>query len=181
MCYPQLIHKFPRRSREALKVPTGESDGLEGVVGSLQIHKEAHRSMPAELQPNANHRTIFTRIKDLITAGQHEKAYQVFEDALTKQLDLPAYVNDPTDLIDLTELCARLKVQRQWAYEMRRVRRGNSDPLPAVNGGRSHLLFSWVEVCLWLRRRKHSEPRARRKRKKPGSVRRQAPPEALGA
>lgn len=54
----------------------------------------------------------------------------------------------PDDLITVSELCARLKVNRCWVYEKMRKRE-----LPAFRMGR-YLRFSWTEVCKWLEKRK---------------------------
>jgi predicted DNA-binding transcriptional regulator AlpA len=58
---------------------------------------------------------------------------------------------DPTDILTLAELAARLKVSRGWVYNQskRSSRRKSAHPLPHFKAGR-YLRFRWSEVCKWL-------------------------------
>jgi hypothetical protein len=62
--------------------------------------------------------------------------------------ELPAFYSDPSDLLSISELSARLKVRPSWIYsQTRRSCRGRSFPIHRVG---KHLRFSWASVCEWL-------------------------------
>ena len=54
---------------------------------------------------------------------------------------------DPSLILTLEELAARLKVSERWCYEKTRSRCQN--PLPAIRIGR-YLRFNWLAVSAWL-------------------------------
>jgi excisionase family DNA binding protein len=55
---------------------------------------------------------------------------------------------DPSHILTLAEISARLKVSERWVYEKTRHRCRN--PLPSIRIGRS-LRFHWLDVSAWLR------------------------------
>jgi predicted DNA-binding transcriptional regulator AlpA len=55
---------------------------------------------------------------------------------------------DPSQILTLAELAARLKVSERWVYE--KSRRRCLNPLPVIRIGR-YLRFDWLEVSAWLR------------------------------
>jgi predicted DNA-binding transcriptional regulator AlpA len=55
---------------------------------------------------------------------------------------------DPSQILTLPELAARLKVSQRWVYE--KSRRRCLNPLPCIRIGR-YLRFDWLEVSAWLR------------------------------
>ena len=55
---------------------------------------------------------------------------------------------DPSQILTLSELAARLKVSERWVYE--KCRRRCLNPLPVIRIGR-YLRFDWLEVSAWLR------------------------------
>jgi predicted DNA-binding transcriptional regulator AlpA len=59
-------------------------------------------------------------------------------------------VINPTDILTVPELAARLKVRPTWVYEHLRAR--DENPLPVIRVGK-YLRFSWVSVCAWLQSR----------------------------
>lgn len=58
-------------------------------------------------------------------------------------------VLDPSQILTLDEIAARLKTSRRWVYE--KSRRRCLDPLPVVRIGR-YLRFYWPDVSAWLRK-----------------------------
>jgi predicted DNA-binding transcriptional regulator AlpA len=62
----------------------------------------------------------------------------------------PTVVINPTDILTVPELAARLKVRPTWVYEHLRAR--DENPLPVIRVGK-YLRFSWVNVCGWLQSR----------------------------
>lgn len=59
----------------------------------------------------------------------------------------PAF--NPDDLLSLQEVASRLKTDVGWIRE--KVRRRCPNPMPVYNMGRA-LIFSWAEVCEWIRK-----------------------------
>jgi excisionase family DNA binding protein len=57
-------------------------------------------------------------------------------------------VLNPSDILTVEELAARLKVGPTWVYEKMRNRGDN--PLPAMSIGR-YLRIDWKAVSAWLR------------------------------
>jgi hypothetical protein len=55
---------------------------------------------------------------------------------------------DPSQILTLDELAARLKVSKRWCYE--KSRRRSQNPLPTIRIGR-YLRFNWISVSAWLR------------------------------
>jgi excisionase family DNA binding protein len=55
---------------------------------------------------------------------------------------------DPTNILTLEEVAARLKVSPRWVYE--KSRRRCQNPMPAMRIGR-YLRFDWLTVSTWLR------------------------------
>ena len=55
---------------------------------------------------------------------------------------------DPNQILNLSEISARLKVSERWVYEKTRGRCQN--PLPCIRIGR-YLRFNWIDVSAWLR------------------------------
>jgi excisionase family DNA binding protein len=55
---------------------------------------------------------------------------------------------DPSHILTLAEISARLKVSERWVYEKTRHRCRN--PLPSIRIGR-FLRFHWLDVSAWLR------------------------------
>ena len=55
---------------------------------------------------------------------------------------------DPSQILTLEEVAARLKVTPRWVYE--KSRRRCQNPMPAMRIGR-YLRFDWVVVSTWLR------------------------------
>jgi excisionase family DNA binding protein len=55
---------------------------------------------------------------------------------------------DPTEILTLDEVAARLKVSPRYIYEKTRARSRN--PIPCLRPGRV-LRFLWGDVCVWLR------------------------------
>jgi hypothetical protein len=76
----------------------------------------------------------------------------------------PAEFN-PTDLLSIEEVAARLKADVAWVRE--KIRRRCPNPMPVKNLGR-HLLFYWPDVCEWIRNchRPVHAPHIRRKKLK---------------
>jgi predicted DNA-binding transcriptional regulator AlpA len=58
-------------------------------------------------------------------------------------------VIDPSQILTLEEVAARLKVSPRWCYE--KSRRRCLNPIPAIRIGR-FLRFNWLDVSEWLRR-----------------------------
>lgn len=56
---------------------------------------------------------------------------------------------DPSQILTLDEIAARLKTSKRWVYE--KSRRRCLDPLPTIRIGR-YLRFNWVDVSAWLRK-----------------------------
>jgi predicted DNA-binding transcriptional regulator AlpA len=56
---------------------------------------------------------------------------------------------DPSQILTLPELAARLKVSERWVYE--KCRRRCANPLPCIRIGR-YLRFNWLYVSAWLQR-----------------------------
>lgn len=75
----------------------------------------------------------------------------------------PAAFN-PSDLLAIDEVARRLHADIEWVRA--KVRRRSPNPMPVYNLGR-HLLFSWPEVCEWIRHspRPVHAPHIRRRRK----------------
>lgn len=61
---------------------------------------------------------------------------------------VPAFPIDPSQILTLDELAARLKISKRWVYE--KSRRRCLDPLPVIRIGR-YLRFNWLDVSEWLR------------------------------
>lgn len=64
-------------------------------------------------------------------------------------VSVPQPLIDPSQILTLEELAARLKVSERWVYE--KSRRRCSNPLPAIRIGR-YLRFDWMSVSAWLRK-----------------------------
>lgn len=56
---------------------------------------------------------------------------------------------DPTQILTIDEVAARLKVSPRWVYE--KSRRRCQNPLPVIRIGR-YLRFNWIDVSTWLQR-----------------------------
>jgi excisionase family DNA binding protein len=54
----------------------------------------------------------------------------------------------PADLLPIEEVAKRLHVEVTYIRE--KVRRRSPNAMPCYNLGR-HLLFSWPDVCAWIR------------------------------
>jgi excisionase family DNA binding protein len=61
---------------------------------------------------------------------------------------VPVLPIDPSQILTLEELAARLKVSTRWVYE--KSRRRCQNPLPAIRIGR-YLRFIWTDVSDWMR------------------------------
>lgn len=61
----------------------------------------------------------------------------------------------PEDILDVSELAARLKVRRSWVFEQtrKRAKKRSQNPLPCHKMGKL-LRFSWIEVSRWLMQNK---------------------------
>jgi predicted DNA-binding transcriptional regulator AlpA len=55
---------------------------------------------------------------------------------------------EPSDILTLEDVAARLHVSPRWVYEKTRQRCSN--PLPTIRIGR-YLRFLWTDVSGWLR------------------------------
>jgi hypothetical protein len=89
----------------------------------------------------------------------HTKSSQ-FAPAVPSLTDVPASPIDPTLILTLDELAARLKVSKRWVYE--KSRRRCLDPLPVIRIGR-YLRANWLDVSEWLRQHSSmSAPSGRR-------------------
>jgi predicted DNA-binding transcriptional regulator AlpA len=60
---------------------------------------------------------------------------------------------DPSQILTLSEVSARLKVSERWVYEKTRHRCQN--PLPVIRIGR-YLRFLWGDVSAWMRQHSNS-------------------------
>jgi predicted DNA-binding transcriptional regulator AlpA len=60
---------------------------------------------------------------------------------------------DPSQILTLSELAARLKVSERWVYE--KSRRRCQNPLPCIRIGR-YLRFDWNSVSAWLRQQERA-------------------------
>jgi predicted DNA-binding transcriptional regulator AlpA len=60
---------------------------------------------------------------------------------------------DPSQILNLDEVAARLKVSRRWVYE--KSRRRCLNPLPVIRIGR-YLRFDWMSVSAWLRQQQRA-------------------------
>ena len=71
---------------------------------------------------------------------------------------------NPSDLLSIEEVAARLKTDVAWVRE--KIRRRWSNPMPVYNVGR-HLLFDWQQVSEWIRNcpRPVHGPHIRRKKR----------------
>jgi predicted DNA-binding transcriptional regulator AlpA len=69
-------------------------------------------------------------------------------------------VFQPSDLLTPEELCARLKVRREWPYEQMRARPRQKNPIPVIKMGRL-LRYSWTAVSAWLESQKVPARKAR--------------------
>jgi predicted DNA-binding transcriptional regulator AlpA len=61
---------------------------------------------------------------------------------------------DPSQILTLDEIAARLKTSKRWVYEKSRKR--CLDPLPTIRIGR-YLRFNWIDVSIWLRKNSSME------------------------
>jgi predicted DNA-binding transcriptional regulator AlpA len=60
---------------------------------------------------------------------------------------------DPSQILTLSEISARLKVSERWVYE--KSRRRCQNPLPVIRIGR-YLRFNWLDVSAWLRQQSNT-------------------------
>jgi len=67
--------------------------------------------------------------------------------AVTSAVPLVPSVIDPSQILTLEEVAARLKVTPRWVYE--KTRRRCQKPLPTIRIGR-FLRFDWLRVSGWL-------------------------------
>jgi hypothetical protein len=71
---------------------------------------------------------------------------------------------DPADqFITIEEVARRLHTDVGWVRE--KIRRRCPNPMPAFNVGK-HLLFSWPDVCTWIRETGRGEPHVKHSRRK---------------
>ena len=60
---------------------------------------------------------------------------------------------DPSQILTIDEVAARLKTSRRWVYE--KTRRRSQNPLPVIRIGR-YLRFDWTSVSAWLRQQERA-------------------------
>jgi hypothetical protein len=79
----------------------------------------------------------------------------------------PAYLENPSDLLNPEELAARLKVKKSWVLEQTRTRANvrNPNPFPFKCLGK-YPRFSWREVCQWLESCPKKPPQKRTRKSK---------------
>jgi excisionase family DNA binding protein len=77
-----------------------------------------------------------------------------------KQVTEPKPI-EPSDILTVDELTARLKVSKTYVYNMtkREGRRKSEHPLPSFKMGR-FLRFRWSEVSAWLEAQRNRTGRA---------------------
>lgn len=74
---------------------------------------------------------------------------------------------NPTDLLPIEEVARRLHTDVAWVRE--KCRRRCPRPIPVYNLGR-HLVFSWSDVCDWIRSTPRPIHAAHKRRKKTKAV-----------
>jgi len=61
---------------------------------------------------------------------------------------------DPSQILTLEEVAARLKVPPRWVYE--RTRKRSQNKIPHTKFGKKTIRFNWAAVSLWWKQNEHN-------------------------